>query len=155
MRKRAWALLLLLAAGAAGETIVVKREKARVMKAPRFFGEACAVQVAPGQRLRVAERRGSWARLAAPGDGLCWLHETAWVDRAPGELVGDPARASQRDYELAGRGFSEEEVASYRKENPGLDAEFKLVDAYVARSGETPPSELSAFVAAGKLGGAP
>ncbi len=155
MRKRWMALAFLVVTAAASETIVVKREHARVMKAPRFFGEACAVEVTPGQRLRVAERRGSWARLVSPGGGQCWLHETAWLDRTPGELVGDPAVASQRDFELAGRGFTEAEASSYRRDNPSLSKEFAVVDAYVTRGGETPPRELAAFVAAGKLGGTP
>ncbi len=147
------ALAALLAAAAAAETVIVKREGARVMKAPRFFGDACPVEVSPGQRLRLVERRGSWARLASPGDGRCWLHESAWADREPGELVGDPTAASQRDVELAGRGFSEAEEERYRAENPNLVRVFAVVDAYLARGPETPSQELKRFVAEGRLGG--
>jgi hypothetical protein len=150
-----WLLLALLGAAPAGDTVVVKREGARVMRAPRFFGQACAVSVAPGQRLPVAERKGAWARLAAPGDGRCWLHETAWVDRTAGELVGNPASASARDIELAGRGFSEAEESLYRSENPSLAAAFAALDAYLASAPEAPPAEVAAFCAAGRLGGAP
>jgi hypothetical protein len=148
-------LVAVLGASPAGDTVVVKREGARVMRAPRFFGEACAAGVAPGQRLRLVERRGGWARLASPGDGRCWLHETAWLDRSPGELVGNPSAASTRDIELAGRGFSESEEALYRSENPSLAAAFAALDTYLAAAPEAPPQELAGFCAAGRLGGAP
>jgi hypothetical protein len=154
MGTRWMAVLTSLALVAAAETVVVKREGARVMKAPRFFGEACKATVASGQKVSLLERSGGWARIAAPGDGRCWLHETAWTDRKPGELVGNPATASQRDIELAGRGFSEAEEANFRKTNPGLAPDFAIIDAYLTRSSETPPDELGRFLSAGKLGGA-
>jgi len=147
------AVLVSLAVLAAAETVVVKRDGARVMKAPRFFGEACKVTVASGQKVSLLERTGGWARIAAPGDGRCWLHETAWTDRKPGELVGNPATASQRDIELAGRGFSEAEEKNFRSTNPDLAPDFAIIDAYVTRSSETPPDELTRFLAAGQLGG--
>jgi hypothetical protein len=143
-----------VAALAAAETVVVKRDGARVMKAPRFFGEACKGTVSSGQKVSLLERSGGWARIAAPGDGRCWLHETAWTDRKAGELVGNPATASQRDIELAGRGFSEAEEKHFRSTNPDLAPDFAIIDAYVTRSSEAPPDELARFLSAGQLGGA-
>jgi hypothetical protein len=154
MRSRWIAVVALAAVAAAPETVVVKREGARVMKAPRFFGEACTVAVTVGQRVRLVEQRGSWARLASPGDGKCWLHESAWVDRKAGELVGNPATASQRDVELAGRGFSEAEEQRFRSDHPDLRPDFAIVEAYLLLSPETPPADLAKFVADGRLGGA-
>jgi hypothetical protein len=153
MTARWIALSMLLAAAPAPDTVVVKREGARVMKGPRFFGEACTVTVSPGQSLRLVERSGGWGRLSSPGGGRCWLHESAWVDRKPGELVGDPAVASQRDVELAGRGFSEAEVASFQAEHPDLAPDFAIVELYLSRAPETGSAELAAFLAAGRLGG--
>lgn len=157
---RAWPLLPLaaLALGAAPrapETVTVKREGARLMKAARFFGEACREAVKPGQKVALLERKGGWARLAAPGGGACWLHESAWSDRRAGELVGDPTRATQRDVELAGRGFSEGEVRQYRAGRPELSRAFQAVDDYLEQAPETPQPELTAFAAEGGLGGAP
>ena len=154
MRLEAIILGSLLAAAAPPDAIVVKREGARVMAAPRFFGEACAVKVSPGETLRLAERRGGWARLEAPGAGKCWLHESAWVDRAAGELAGGGAAASRRDVELAARGFSEEEEADYRRRHPDLAPRFEIVDAYVERAPEPSAGELQPFLARGRLGGA-
>jgi hypothetical protein len=122
MGTRWMAVLASLALVAAAETVVVKREGARVMKAPRFFGEACKATVVSGQKVSL--------------------------------LVGNPATASQRDIELAGRGFSEAEEANFRKTNPGLAPDFAIIDAYLTRSSETPPDELGRFLSAGKLGGA-
>jgi len=153
MSPRWIALSILLAAAPAPDTVVVKREGARVMKGPRFFGEACTVTVSPGQSLRLVERSGGWGRLSSPGGGRCWLHESAWVDRKPGELVGDAAVASQRDVELAGRGFSEAEVASFRAEHPDLAPDFAIVELYLSRAPETGSTELAAFLTAGRLGG--
>jgi len=153
MTTRWIALAALLAAAPTPDTVVVKREGVRVMKAPRFFGEACTVAVSPGQALRLLERRGGWGRLSAPGDGRCWLHESAWADRKAGELVGNPATASQRDVELAGRGFSEAEEARFRAENPGLAPDFVIVELYLSQAPETPSAALSKFCAEGRLGG--
>ena len=153
MTARWIALSILLAAAPAPDTVVVKREGARVMKGPRFFGEACAVTVSPGQSLRLVERSGGWGRLSSPGGGRCWLHESTWVDRKAGELVGDPAVASQRDVELAGRGFSEAEVARFRADHPDLAPDFAVVELYLSRAPETGSAEIAAFCAAGRLGG--
>lgn len=160
MRASALLLLALLAPspGAApggAETVTVRREGARLMKAARFFGEACRESVTPRQKVALLERKGGWARVAAPGAGACWLHESAWSDRRSGELVGDPTRATQRDVELAGRGFSEGEERRYRAGRPELARAFQAVDDYLERAPETPQPELAAFAAEGRLGGAP
>ena len=157
MRVRALPLaaLCLLSVGAAPrnpETVTVRREGARLMKAARFFGEACREEVKPGQKVALLERKGGWARIASPGGGACWLHESAWSDRKPGELVGDPTRATQRDVELAGRGFSEGEERRFRAGRPDLNRAYQAIDDYVARAPEPPQAELSAFAAEGRLG---
>jgi hypothetical protein len=145
----------LAAASGAGQTVVVKREGTRLMKAPRFFGKSCDVGVAAGAKVKLLEIRKGWARIAAPGNGACWLHESAWSDREAGELAGGTGKASQRDVELAGRGFSEAEEKRYRGEHKDLDKAFEAVEAHLARGAETPPETLAKFLAEGKLGGQP
>lgn len=149
--------ILLLGASAGGETATVKREGARLMAAPRFYGRTCPGEVRPGARVRILERRKGWARVADPGAGKCWLHESAWSDRAAGELTGDPSRASQRDVELAGRGFSEAEEARYRGEHRDLDGAFRVVEGYLETGPEPTPEAIEAFREEGGLagGGAP
>ena len=147
--------LLLSAAAGPGDTVTVKREGARLMKAPRFFGAACGATVAPGARVRLLELKQGWARLAAPGAGACWLHETAWSDRTAGELAGGGGQTSARDVELAGRGFSEAEEARYRGEHPDLGQAFGALEAHLARGAEPAPGAVARFMADGKLGGAP
>jgi hypothetical protein len=143
--------LALLAPPAGGDAVTVKREGARLMKAPRFYGKSCPGEVRPGQRLAILERRGGWARVAEPGTGKCWLHESAWSDRVAGELTGDRTQASQRDVELAGRGFSEGEEARYRGEHQDLDAAFDAVELYLARAPEPPPEAIARFRTDGRL----
>jgi hypothetical protein len=157
-------------AGQAGTVVTVKREGARLMLAARFYGKSCPVEVKPGQKTKVLERQRGWARVAAPGDGKCWLHESAWSDRTAGELAGPAAGAgmsdvelagrgkpgapgatgaSKRDVELAARGFSEAEEARYRGEHRDLDAAFEVVEAHLARGAEPSPEALTRFAAEG------
>jgi hypothetical protein len=148
-------LVLLFATASAMDLVRVRREGVRVMKAPRFFGAPCDVSVSAGARVAIVERRGAWARIEAPGDGQCWVHETAWADRTAGELAGDAARASQRDVELAARGFTEEEYAHYAAEHPDLGAGFDVVESYLGSGAETSGAQLVAFLEEGRLGGTP
>jgi hypothetical protein len=142
-----------LAAGAVGETVTVKREGARLMKAPRSYGAACKEAVAAKSRVKILERKKGWGRIAAPGGGACWLHESAWSDRAAGALASGGSAGSQRDVELAARGFSEGEEARFRGEHRDLDAAFAAIEGHLAGGSETPPEELERFVAEGELGG--
>jgi hypothetical protein len=142
-----------LAAGGVGETVVVKREGVRLMKAPRSYGASCAAKVAPKTPVKILQRTGGWARIAAPGGGACWLHESAWSDRVAGAIGGGGQAGSSRDVELAARGFSEGEETRFRGEHRDLDKGFALVEDYLARGEETPPEELARVVTDGKLGG--
>jgi hypothetical protein len=142
-----------LAAAAAGETVTVKREGARLMKAPRSFGAPCGATLAANTRVKILERQKGWARIAAPGGGACWLHESAWSDRTAGTLGADGSRGSARDVELAARGFNETEEGRFRGEHRDLDAAFAAIEAHLARGPETPPEALERFLAEGKLGG--
>ena len=139
-------------AGKVGDTVQVRREGVRLMKAGRFYGTPCAETVAAGAKVKIVERQKSWARIASPGGGKCWLHESAWSDRAAGELTQNTTAGNQRDVELAGRGFSEDEERKYRGEKPDLAPVFQAVDAHVA-AGEPAPEEMNAFAAEGGLGG--
>lgn len=138
----------------AGDTVVVRREGVRLMRAARFYGAACPERVLPGQRVKVAERQRGWARLAAPGAGRCWLHESAWSDRAAGALAGSQPSGSQREIELAARGFSEEEERRFRAEHGDLDAAFAAVEDHLARGAEPAAEELTRFADEGGIGGA-
>lgn len=141
-------------AGKPGDTVVVRREGTRLMRAPRFFGAACAAApVRPGDKVKVLERQRGWARVASPGDGACWLHETAWSGRDAAAGAGPGAGSSQRDVELAARGFSEGEETRFRGEHRDLEAGFRAVDAHLARGGAPTPEELERFRAEGGIGG--
>jgi hypothetical protein len=161
-RSALWLLLALAATASAaapappwkaGDTVAVKREGVRVMRAARFYGKPCTVAVKPGQRVRIAERQRGWARIAAPGAGRCWIHESAWSDRKPGALSGSAPSGSQRDVELAARGFSEAEERRFRGEHAELGAGFAAVEAHLARGGEPPVEELTRFADEGAIGG--
>lgn len=137
----------------AGDVVVVRREGVRLMPGPRFYGTPCRDPVAPGQRVAIVERQRGWARVAAPGSGKCWLHESAWSDRTPGALAGAAPAGTPREIELAGRGFSEQEEARFRGERRDLAAAFAIVEDQLARAPEPGPEELSRFAAEGGIGG--
>jgi hypothetical protein len=139
--------------GKVGETVTVRREGARLMKAARFYGATCGAAVSPGQQVKVVERQKAWARVASPGGGKCWLHESAWSDRSAGELAAAAPSGSQRDVELAGRGFSEDEERKYRGEKPNLAHAFEAIDAHVEAGAEPEPADMERFAAEGGLGG--
>jgi len=130
----------------------VKREGVRLMKAARFYGATCGPAVKPGDKVKVVERQKGWARISAPGAGKCWLHETAWSDRQAGELASG-ASGSQRDVELAARGFSEDEERRYRGEKPDLAPAFEALDAHVEAGAEPAPADMDRFAAEGGVGG--
>jgi hypothetical protein len=123
------------------------------MKAARFYGASCDAPLAAGQAVKVVERQKAWARIASPGGGKCWLHESAWSDRAAGELASAAPSGSQRDVELAGRGFSEDEERRFRGEKPDLAPVFEALDAHVEAGAEPAPAEMDRFAAEGGLGG--
>jgi len=140
--------------GKVGETVTVRREGVRLMKAARFYGADCGAAVPAGQKVKVVERQKGWARIAAPGGGKCWLHESAWSDRAAGELASAAPAGSQRDVELAGRGFSEDEERRYRGEKTRLEPAFEAIDSHEAAGAEPDPEDMERFAAEGGLGGA-
>jgi hypothetical protein len=141
------------APGAVGDTVTVKREGARLMKAPRSYGASCTAKVAAGARVKIVERQKGWARIAAPGDGACWLHEAAWSDRVGTASAAGGAQGSSRDVELAARGFNETEEARFKGEHRDLAPAYGAIEDHLARGPETAPEALEAFVAEGKLGG--
>lgn len=157
--RRQLLMVLALVAGAAAvtaELVVVKRDGVRLMKAPRFWGEPCGASILSSAKAQLVEQKGSWARIAEPGGGKCWMHASAWTDRTPGELVGDQSKASQRDVELAGRGFTEAEEKNYRKDNgPAVEKAYEVLGP--PKQEKPPPhptfAELRHFVAEGKLAG--
>ena len=140
-------------AGKVGETVTVRREGVRLMKAARFYGAGCGAAVSAGQKVKVVERQKAWARVVSPGEGKCWLHESAWSDRGAGELAAAAPSGSQRDVELAGRGFSEDEERKYRGEKPDLAPTFEAIDTHVEAGAEPDPADMDRFAAEGGLGG--
>jgi hypothetical protein len=162
MRKqpRRWTMLagaLVLACGVAlagpkaGSTVTIRVLSAKVMKSPKFIG-AAAGSVSRGDQLTVKEVKGDWYLVDGSVSG--WVHKSS-VTEGKVELSSKPGEggsgASRDEVELAGRGFTPQVEEQYRSKNPNLD--FSHVDLIEKTSVD--PTELEAFVAEGKLGGAP
>ncbi len=130
--------------------IYVRVMSAKIMKNPQFIG-AAAGPVSRGDALTFVAAKGDWYQVSAPVAG--WLHKSnvsesvIKVSSAAGQSSGG---ASDKEVELAGRGFTPETEKEYRQANPNLD--FSHVDALEKTAVDV--EQLQAFVNDGRLAGA-
>ena len=82
---------------------------------------------------------------------LLTLNQALQLEGYKTELASG-GQGSQRDVELAARGFSEDEEKKYRGEKPDLAPAFRAIDAHVA-AGEPAPEDMDRFAVEGGLGG--
>lgn len=152
-----WALLLLVAALLAGlspglaETLKVERANTQLYGAPNFASSTLGT-VPPGAEVAVVSRAGDWVQVNYDGK-TGWLHKTAFPQAAggvkiPGLLTGGPVRESRSDeVALAGKGFTPEVEAGFRRKNPGLNyAQVDQVEKF-----EVNPAQMAAFLREGGL----
>lgn len=122
-------LLLSLDPGMA-ETLKVERANTQLYASPNF-GSSSLGTVPPGSQVSVMSRSGDWVQVNYQGK-TGWLHKTAFPQTAggpglPGLLTGGPVRETKSDeVALAGKGFTPEVEAGYRRKNPG--ANYAMVD---------------------------
>jgi hypothetical protein len=165
---RAWmpgALLALLMswgppARAAEKKVTVRAFTAPVRKAPRLIARPLG-EVHRGAVLEVVEgkddagaplSRPDWIAVRFEG-AQGWLHKEAVVEgevRLSSKAGSEGGALSEKETQLAGRGFSAEVEKGYRAKNAAL--RFEEVDR-IERAGAS-PARLQAFLAEGKLGGA-
>ena len=149
-----WILMcaLALAATVAGaREMSVQVRDGQLRNRASFLGTVTG-SVAYGDRVEVGRSQAGWLEVVrAPSGATGWIHESALI---PKRLVlgsgADDARigASGEEVALAGKGFSKEVEAEYKKQNAKLD--YKWVDRMLTF--KIPDAELVRFLRQGGLG---
>lgn len=136
--------------GHAQETLSVQVRKGDLRATPSFLGKIVA-RVAYGDRVDVTEKRGAW-RKVSPRDGKPqgWIHNSALTARRVALRAGQAGvrtGATRDELALAGKGFSEEVEASYRKENRKLDYTWiNRMETF-----DVTPDQMRSFLAQGSV----
>lgn len=114
-------LTVVLASGAAAETVRVITKENAVREECRFFAPV-KVLVRYGDTLETTGQQGDWFRVQTRGISGC-IHKTAIAARA-GSISGPmgSARGASRDETaLAGKGFDQQTETAYRQRNASLN----------------------------------
>jgi len=113
-----------LGAGAwAARSMSVQVREGQLRSRASFLGTVKAT-VAYGDRVTVQQTQAGWAQVTTASGTTGWIHESALTRKrvVVGSGMSD-ARigASGEEVALAGKGFSEEVEAAYKKQNKQID----------------------------------
>lgn len=156
--KRMWIIMMVLLLGAmtalAGKTMSVQVKNGQIRSAPNYFGQVIA-QVAYGDKVTVEQEQSGWMRVTTAAGVSGWMNNSALSTHTVALVAGDKdvkTGASGQELALAGKGFSKEVEADYKKKNRHLD--YQWVD-YMEKI-VILDSEKAAFLKEGglQLGGA-
>ena len=156
MVRKWWVLALLLAVAAATagaqeakQLMSVALKQAPVRDKPSFTGKVLATLLY-ADRVTIEETRGDWFRISFPAKKIAsgWVHKSAVQAKEIVLKAGQSAgtSASSGEVALAGKGFSEEVEAEYKKEHALDYAAVDAMESYVVA-----PERVTAFAAAGGL----
>ena len=120
----------LVATGAwAAKEMSVQVRDGQLRNRASFLGTVTAT-VAYGDRVTVNQTQAGWCEVATASGASGWIHESALTPKRVVLSSGtEDARAQSvgsEEVALAGKGFSKEVEAEYKKQNPQLD--FTWVD---------------------------
>lgn len=140
-------LCSILCVSAGAETVQVTTRENAVRSDCRFFAPV-KLKVVLGDRLTVNSRKGDWLQVGAKGVSGC-IHKSAVEERnfssaGRGAATGG---ASSDEVSLAGKGFSPQVEAGYRKSGKNLN--YTAVDEIVRLT--VSEKSLDSFVKQGGL----
>ena len=114
----------LMATGAwAAKEMSVQVRDGQLRNRASFLGTVTAT-VAYGDRVTVSQTQAGWCEVATAAGKTGWIHESALTPKKVVLASGtDDARtgASGEEVALAGKGFSKEVEAEYKKQNKEID----------------------------------
>uniref|UniRef100_I2Q5Q0 SH3 domain-containing protein n=1 Tax=Desulfovibrio sp. U5L TaxID=596152 RepID=I2Q5Q0_9BACT len=153
MRSRRLAVALVLAltlcgVGAlAAKVMSVAVRDGQVRETPSFLGKIVG-KASYGQTVDVSDEQGDWAKVSVSGGPSGWMHRSAL---AAGKLAlssgsGASENMSGKEMALAGKGFSAQVEADYRR---GHGGNYAAIDAMERQSYS--PAALLAFLSQGDV----
>jgi len=145
------ALPVLCAVAWAVEELIVVERDAAIRKDKRNYSPRLAT-VAEGEKVALVEKDEPWIRVQYKGvEG--WMNESCVTDNPDVVLSGQAVKSGVRATEqsAAKRGFTPEVEKEYRKDHPGLDGAFKLLDEIQKK--KFPEESVVKFLEVGKLAG--
>ena len=153
MRSRKWAFALALALclgtgwSIAAKVMSVSVRDGQVRETPSFLGKIVG-KATYGQSVDVLQEQGDWSKVTLPGGVAGWMHKTALSTDKLAMSGGSaaPGSVSGKEMALAGKGFSAEVEADYKRSHGG---NFAAVDAMERVSYS--PSALLAFLSQGDV----
>jgi len=117
-------ILLLNATADAQKVMSVQVKEGLLRATPSHLGKIVA-RVSYSDRVTVLEERGAWKKVSrSNGKSQGWIHNTALTNKRIALKAGQSnvgTSVSRDEIALAGKGFSEEVEAQYRKSNKNLD----------------------------------
>jgi len=128
-----------------GDTLYVNVNSASLKSSTGFFASTTGT-VKYGDQVRVAAINGKWAQVRTTANVTGWIVSSSLTTKRI-STQGNVANASAREIALAGKGFSPEVEAEYKKD--GGDLNYPAVDA-MERS-TVPDKDLLAFIEEGHL----
>ena len=150
-RKLAFALALALCLGSAwaiaAKVMNVSVRDGQIRETPSFLGKIVG-KAGYGQSVDVLEEQGDWAKVTVSGGVGGWMHKTALTTGKLAMSGGSaaPGSVSGKEMALAGKGFSAEVEADYRRTHGG---DFAAIDAMERVHYDAPA--LLAFLSQGEV----
>ena len=143
-------LVFLSATADAQKTMSVKVRETQLRATPSHFGKIVA-KLSYGDRVTLLGKLGAWEKVSTVGGKVQgWIHNTALTSQTIALKSGQAdvkSSVGQKEIALAGKGFSKEVEAEYRKTNKNLDYTWiNRMETFKAS-----PSQMQKFIADGRL----
>ena len=143
-------ILLLNATADAQKVMSVQVKESYLRTTPSHLGKI-VVKASYGDRVAVSAEQGDWKKVSlANGKYQGWMHNSALTNKRIALKAGQSNVAtsvSRDEIALAGKGFSDEVEAQYRKNNKNLDYDWiNRMEAFTVS-----PKQMEVFVSSGQL----
>lgn len=143
-------LLFLVSTAEAQKMMSVQVKEGELRTTPSYLGKIVA-RVSYGDRVTVLAEKGDWKKVStAGGRSQGWMHKTALTASRIALKAGQSnvgSSVSRDEIALAGKGFSEEVEAQYRKSHKNLD--YAWINRMEAM--KVSPEQMEDFIARGYL----